>query len=528
MFPVQIPAFGETGYFDNQASKASRVVLIPDSTADRFAGYCDLLEQAGFARKEDFTADHRGFAAYKKDGWGVFINYFANTAQLQLVMEENCAYFSYTDACAAACTTPRITQVYLSDYGLSDVVRLSDGRLLIIDGANVYEQDIDHLFQRLKMDSPFEKPVIAGWIMTHPHSDHFFCFFPFMQKYGQQVTVEKFFFHFPEGDDLTHYPKLTKDGATFAKWSGMEAITGGQILEMFRQEVAKLGVPVYTPHTGQRYAIGDARLQFFATMDDTIHCSDNINTTSLMFTMELGGQKIFFGADGSFSDASLPERYGKELKADILQVPHHGFGCGTFEGQIQGYRLIDPQVCLLPVEKHLAYTAFTTYREGTRYLMTQMENIREMRTGEDDQVLDLPYTPDPAGVIQMRQRYLEGRDNSGARTWIFTDLNTGRKEDFIFSVLNTTYLNADLKVELYFEDMQKKIIRIKNKGLRLGVFRLNCLLTPEDDPATFDAPDFLESMGIPENTFFAVRFISNLPVVISHRDHTPAYRSSIV
>lgn len=527
MFPVSIPAFGETEYFDNQENKAARVVLIPQRTPASFHDYCTLLEQAGFVQKELFTADHRRFSAYEKDGWGVFVNYFANTAQLQLVMEENTSYFSYADSCAEACTTPQLTQVYLSDYGLSDVIRLSDGRLMIIDGANVYEKDIDNLFDRLKKDSPFEKPVIAAWIMTHPHSDHYFCFFPFMKKYSDAVVIERFFFNFSEGDDLEHYPKLEKDGIRFAKWSGIEGITGGQILELFRQEVAKLGVPVYTPHTGQSYTVGDARLQFFTTIDDTIHCSKNINATSLIFSMKLGGQTIMLTGDGSFSDSMLPERYGQELKSDILQVPHHGFGCGTADGQIRGFRLIDPKVCLLPVEKDLAYTSFTTYREGTNYLFTQMD-VQEMITGETERTLTLPYTPDPAGAIQMRQRYLEGRDNTGARAWVFTDLNTGNKADFIFSVLNMTYLNADISVELYFENMQKKIIRVDNKGLRLGVFRLNCLLTPEEDQAQFDAPDFLQSRGIPENTYFAVRFISSVPVVISHRNHTPAYRSSIV
>ena len=527
MFPINIPAFGETEYFDNQENKAARVVLIPNSAADRYTEYCTLLEQAGFAPKELFTADHRRFSAYEKDGWGVFVNYFANTAQLQLVVEENTPYFSYTDRCADACTPPQLTQVYLSSYGLSDVIRLSDGRLMIIDGANVRETDIDNLFDRLKKDSPFEKPVIAAWIMTHPHSDHYFCFFPFMQKYSDAVVIEKFFFNFPEGDDLEHYPKLEKNGSAFAKWRGIAQITDGQILNLFRQEVAKLGVPVYTPHTGQSYTVGDAQLQFFTTMDDTIHCSKNINATSLMFSMKLGGQTIMLTGDGSFSDSKLPERYGQELKADILQVPHHGFGCGTADGQIRGFRLIDPKVCLLPVEMDVAYTSFTTYKEGTNYLFTQMD-IQEMITGEAERTLALPYTPDPAGAIQLRQRYLEGRDNSGARTWVFTDLNTGNKADFVFSVLNMTYLNADICVELYFENMQKKIIRVDNKGLRLGVFRLNCLLTPDEDQAQFDAPDFLQSRDIPENTFFAVRFISNIPVVISHRNHTPAYRSSIV
>jgi hypothetical protein len=159
--------------------------------------------------------------------------------------------------------------------------------------------------------------------------------------------------------------------------------------------------------------------------------------------------------------------------------------------------------------------------------MTRL-NIDELLTGEKDHVLPLPYSPDPAEAFTYRQRYLEGRDNSGARTWIFNDLNTSRKEDFIFSVFNGTYYNAQLQVELFFENMQKKKVTIQNQCLRLGVFRLNCLLHPEEDPSRFDEPDFLEKLDIPENTYFTVRFVSNLPIVVSHRDHAPAYRSGIV
>ena len=527
MFPLQLPAFGETVFFDDQENKTSRVVLIPEAAPTAFDDYCALLEKEGFCRKEENFLPHRRFAAYQKDGWGVFLNDFAGVRQLQLVVEEGSAYFGYSDTPGQSRVRPHLTQVFLSDYGLSDVIRLSDGRLIIVDGANVYEKDIDNLFARLKKESPDETPVIAAWILTHPHSDHYFCFFPFMEKYGDQVVIEKFFFNFPEGDDLAHYPKLEKDGTRYAQWKGIETITGGQILQQFREDVAKMSVPVYTPHTGQRYAIGDARLEFLGTMDDTIHRSQNINATSLMFMMELGGQRIFLTGDGSFSDAYLAQRYGKELKADILQVPHHGFGCGTEKGQMEAYRLIAPQVCLLPVEKKLAYTSFTTYRGGTAFLFTHM-NVQEMITGEAERTLELPYEADPAGAVELEQRYTRGRDDSGARTWIFTDLYTGCQEDFLFSVLNTTYLNADLSVELYFENMQKKIIRIENKGLRLGVFRLNCLLHPEEDQTAFHAPDFLESLGIPENTYFAVRFTSSVPVVISHRNHQPAYRSVIV
>lgn len=527
MKKLKIPAFGEKQYFDNRMTKNSRVVLFENMGQDNYRAYCDLAASCGYCCKEQFSAPHRSFAAFEKDGAGLFINYFANTAQLQIVLEDVSAYFTYEDKAGEGCVTPRITQVFLSDYGLSDVIRLSDGRLIIIDGANVYEKDIDNLFARLTKESPEEKPVIAAWIMTHPHSDHYFCFFPFMEKYGDRVVIEKFFFHFPEGDDLEHYPALSKDGGAYARWKGIEPIPGGEILNLFRQQVAELQIPVYTPFTGQTYQIGDAKLQFYGGMDDSIHRSQNINAASLMFIMELAGQRIFITGDGSFSDTYLAERFGQELKCDILQVPHHGFGCGTEKGQVDGFRLIAPRVCLLPVEKGLAYTTFTTYREGTNYLMTR-QNVEEMITGEKETTLELPYTPSPSGVYELKQNYERGRDDAGARSWVFTDLDTSNPEDFWFSVLNTLYIPAQLEVEIYIESLQKQTRRFKIAGPRLGVFRVNCLITPEDDPELVNSPELLELKNIPTGTHFAVRFISNLPVVISHRDHQPAYRSSVI
>lgn len=526
MFSISLPAFGEIEYFDNQENRDCRVILIPNTPASRFFAYCGLLSAEGFAQKELFTANHRCFAAWEKDGWGVFLNYFANTAELQVVIEENSAYGSYWSSCGAVCTTPRLTQVKLGDYALSDVIRLSDGRLLVIDGGNTYESDVEALWNRLKADSPFETPVIAGWIMTHPHSDHFYCFFPFMKKYGDQIKIEKFFFNFPACDDFDHYPKLTKDGVRFSQWMGQEGLTGSDAIRIFLKEVEKLGVPVYTPHTGQCYAIGDARLRFYGTIDDTVHRSSNINATSLMFMLELGGQKIFFGADGSFGDAQLAERYGEELKVDILQIPHHGFGCGSDDAQIRAYRLMAPRVCLLPASKSEAFSSFCTYKEGTNFLMTR-QGIEEMIVGDVERPLELPYTPLPEGREQLRQRYLEGREEAGARTWMFMDLNTGRKEDFVFSILNGTFLNADISVTLYFEDMQKKLVYVKIAGPRRGVFRVNCAVSADEEEVIFD-DEYLASKGIPENTPFAVRFVSNIPVVISHRDHAPAYRSNVV
>lgn len=519
MFPIPLPAFQEQEYFDNRENAAAGVVLIPGASADRFDAYCALLESNGFAPGETFQTARQRFAAYQKDSWGVFLNYFYGTAELQLVTERNTAYFSYGDRCAETAVAPQITQVWLEDFGMSYAVRLPDGRFLVIDGGRRIEEDAARLFECLKAGTPHEKPVIAAWLMSHPHADHYHCFFPFMERYGEQVTVEKFFFNFPEAEDVGHYPKLAASSAEF------EGMTAGDVLRLFLKKVEALGVPVYRPHTGQRYALGGTQLRFLASMDDTIHCSANINATSLVFTLELAGQTVFWGADASFADARLAERYGEALKADILQVPHHGFGSGSAKGQIDCYEQIRPQVCLLPVSDYHAYTAFCTYKEGTEHLMTRMD-IAEMLVGDATHTLTLPYAP-KAETAELQRKFLRGRDDSGARTWVYTDLDTDREADFVFSVLNTTYAKAEIKMELFFADMPDRLHYADVTVPARGCVKISCLAPEGQAPWIYD-PNALLREDIPAGTSFAVRFLSSIPVVISHKDHMPAYRSSVV
>ena len=517
----EIPVSEEIPHNYDVERAGTAVTRIPNAPLTEFGTYCAKLLHGGFVRKEMLETANRRFAAFEKDGTGVFVNYFPLTGELQIVTEENSLYFSYADARGEDIVSPLVTQVKLTDYGLSYVIRLTDGRFLVIDGGSYVQAEADALFECLKAQSPTEKPVIAGWIMTHPHSDHYYCFFPFMDSYADQIVVEKFFFNFPDPTDFVHYPPLEKPTVAF------QNTTCSQAMQLFLDKVAQVGAPVYTPHTGQRYMLGNVEVDFLATLDDSIHCSKNVNATSLMFTTKIAGQTIFWGGDGSFSDTRLPYRYGTELKVDILQVPHHGFGCGTDAAQVDGYRLMAPRVCLHPASEGEAFTSFTTYREGTNYLMTR-QGVEEWITGKTQRTLEMPYDPSPSGAAELRQRYAEGRDNCGARVWVYMDLNTGRPADFQFSILNTTFLNADIAVELYFENMQRKIIRFRVAGLRRGVFAVNCAINADDTETVRLTPEYLANKGIPVNTNFAVRFTSNIPVVISNRNHTAAYRSNVL
>ena len=107
-------------------------------------------------------------------------------------------------------------------------------------------------------------------------------------------------------------------------------------------------------------------------------------------------------------------------------------------------------------------------------------------------------------------------------------MNTAKKEDFWFSVLNTTYLPSKVTAELYFENMEKKICRISFLAPRLGVYRLHCLQGKPDALSASEESALFEQLNIPKNAPFTVRFLSDLPIVVSHPEHRCVYQSSVI
>ena len=508
MMSFPLPVLDSLEAITHQENLHSRVTLYKGAAESDFDSCCQKLLEAGYEQMEAYTQDTHRYAAFRMEDCGVFVNSYGAIHELRIVQEAHCAYFDYADQPTKASTPPQLTQLALEHFGMSYVIRLSDGRHIVIDGGRNIEADCHKLFHRLKAETPFEKPVIAAWILTHPHSDHFHCFMGFMELYAQEVTIERFLFNFPEPDDYAHYPGLTEEGV---RWDyDLRAITNVPIMLKW---IEQTGAAVYMPHTGQRYAIGDARLEILSSMDDTIHLSQNVNATSLVIRMTLGGQVILWGTDAGFSYARLAERYGAFLKADILQIPHHGLQSGTAEGELEAYAFIRPRICLLPADDFFAYTFFCAYRPGTRSLMLS-EETEAFFTGAQEHTLPLPYTPQKGIMQKVLQQFRQGQESAGARMWFFTGLSTANPEDFVFTLINTLIPTVTVRIDLYFEQKVHAIRDVQTEvtGSRMRFINLKEEL--EKFNATSHTPG-----SFPEGQPFAVRFISDLPVVVAHEKH---------
>ena len=517
MNSIKFPAFGESDYSDNTAG-GSRVYVIRGVGEQSFSDYESLLLSSGYEKREDRRDGLHLYAAFRGDG-AIYMNYYSAIGELYIVTEEDLSYFSYSDASADLGLPTLVTQLELEDFGMCYVIRLSDGRFILIDGGQGFAPEQKRLLSCLREQSPLGVPTVAAWILTHPHSDHFNGFARFCENYLDDIFIEKVFYNFPDKNDTEHYPLLSSADSRFEYDDSATAY-----IPKMEEQIRRSGAAVYTPHTGQTYRIGEACCEIIASMDDTVHVTDNINATSTVIRMELRDQVILWAADAGCGYIRLAEKHGDRLKADILQVPHHGFGCGGADAEIAAYKLIAPRVCFMPVSDYNAYTVFCTYKAGARYLMTEA-NIDELITGTPTRTIILPYTPAQSAKSELRRKYLSGLDDCGSTAWIFTDLHTSVPSDFEFTILNTTNSTVTVWIELFFEDPKQKIRSIKAKVNPTSLKRLS-IVGDEVDP---DALHFnwlsLKAQGIPENVPFAVRFKSSAPTVISHPNHSASYRS---
>ena len=73
---IQIPAFGESNYGDTASNRNTRVVNICEAYEQLFQSYLKLLEEAGFSKEEHRALGQNLYAALKKDGTGIFLNYY--------------------------------------------------------------------------------------------------------------------------------------------------------------------------------------------------------------------------------------------------------------------------------------------------------------------------------------------------------------------------------------------------------------------------------------------------------------------
>lgn len=495
-FEIPEITFGNTRYSRHQGGRCCASSIEKVSFSD-FNGYCTALEKYGFVFFESHLLGRTVYRTYKNGTDTVFLAFYPSYNSMRIVAEGDLT--EYCDKRISRFVQPVFNQIDLSDFGISDCILLPDGRFMVIDGGWDFEPDADALMECLKKYSPDEKPIIAMWVMTHAHIDHYRAIIPFYKKYSEDVVIQNFLFNFPDSDEVYEEPVegWIKDEIPYLKQ--LESI------------VEKSGAVFHRAHTGQVYTVSGTKLEILISPDDTFDDDNNPNILSLAMKLKICGQTIFLAGDTHFDYCDIIKMHGDYLKSDILQVPHHGFSGGIPEG----YTLINPETAVYPVNEY--HFGMFMHNENNRFLLSNLD-LKDLYMGGSGNVsLPLPHTPRPDGKELICARVSRLSKISGARYWYFSDLTA---DDFEFEILSTA-LDADIFVDLFTEKRNEMVEHIKYTVKKDCVTKIT--LSEADGNAWFYNPHSLSKKGMPENTIFTARFRSALPVVITGKK-TPVYK----
>ena len=209
--------------------------------------------------------------------------------------------------------------------GMGYLIVTDSGRLIVIDGG--FAEDVPDLLALMREQTGTQTPTVDLWIITHPHGDHYFALRE-LAKTPEAVSVKTLMYHFP---------------AEFRDRNGNGCL--GAIRDM-EQIAAAFGAEVKLPLVDEHIDAGGLDLHVLYTPTD---CSilNNPNQLSLIFTVQGPQKKLMITGDSYSRNMQIAVwRYDKALKADILQLPHHGL-CDT--GNMDFYRRVDAKTVLIPI-----------------------------------------------------------------------------------------------------------------------------------------------------------------------------------
>ena len=217
------------------------------------------------------------------------------------------------------------------------IIKTSNDKYIVIDGGAAGGMS-SYIHTKLQEITGKDVPEVEAWFLTHLHGDHVMEFYDMATYYVPElsdITINNVYFNFPsekfmkssEGGQYAHLHKLVKNSYnTFMGEGEYEKINGKNVFE------------------GDSFYIDDVKVDILLTVSDE-EKEKNINDTSLIFRLTIADQTILFLGDAGVAEgARLLEKYGSELKSDIVQMAHHGQG--GVDRDV--YEAINPTVCLWP------------------------------------------------------------------------------------------------------------------------------------------------------------------------------------
>lgn len=352
-----------------KGSNNSTELIFANTTPEAYSAYVKKLEGAGFTTYTTNTITDNQFATLNNADYTINVGYYAYEKSTRLIMEKLAPAVGLKDDNKyTAVTTSQITMLGLQYFkdnenvcnGLSMLIRMTDGRFIVVDGGFNRSTDAQLLLKAMQEQSKDyikgnDKITVAAWIITHAHGDHSGMI---GKQYGtfRSIKVEKFLVNFMSDEERN---KAIGSSTYSANWGSGEGGGWTNVITAAKS----LGATVQHVRVGQVLYMADVTMEVLYTIDSYAPKVCNaFNTTSLILKLTFGdGTTFLVTGDATGNGFQIAAKmFGSYLKCDILQVSHHGYTTwGNDAGTISAYRLVAPSTLLWPQGSY-AYPKYKT------------------------------------------------------------------------------------------------------------------------------------------------------------------------
>lgn len=317
--------------------------LISLTSEAEFKNYLTKLEKYGYKQTYSYSRDNNLYAQYLLGEQRIYLYYTASTKEVRIIEDDKSGYspeeFGYSYEKKSGETTVLYQYglpmneagVNISkndemkiDCGMMYVIKLADNSVFIMDGGGYQQFDTAQIdgfmkFLREITGTKSGKVRIAGWYVSHGHSDHMGGMALFIARYSNSLTLERVFFNIPSCNSPTEI--LVSGSSNHRK-----------LVNYIDSYFGRDNVKYIKIHTGERTQLADVMINVIYTHEDIVSSvsglsgvANDYNNSSSVLSIELDGKKFLLLGDVNrpAMEVIMKINSNATLKSDILQLAHH-------------------------------------------------------------------------------------------------------------------------------------------------------------------------------------------------------------
>ena len=304
-----------------------------------FRAYQDALLDAGFRPVFEREACGNVFATYASDTAYAHLYYVIDTRTVRVISSAlkgislpQFAVGGEVNTAFASKVTQSVLDYYYYDendpasrsdgnFGACYIVTLDDGSLLVYDGGGKWgKNDVERIWGLIEERGTRNengKIVIAGWIITHEHVDHFWCMHHVLTRHGTELELRALYCT-PIARELL-----------VGRAKGEYYVETPDALPKLHSAVGAFDL--VRMHTGQIFWVRNVKIEVLFTPEDIFPENAerfyDFNDTSTVTRLTVCG-KTFLNLGDAYHVASrtMVGLWGNALKSDYCTLAHHGWG----------------------------------------------------------------------------------------------------------------------------------------------------------------------------------------------------------